>query len=193
AEEFAVSLDVNAVVAVFGMMTVTFLWQLADDLRAAHQIDTVDIPLAAEQRPGHILDIGIAAGGAAHYGAQVAAVERSSGNQFAQDVSEKTDSYRQEFSQNGVLAQTVSVGILDLKLTHAMCCPQLPGLEVISSHAAALLEFGGQFVEQVSVDADSGGDGSPGRSAGAEWDSEVVGKCIGRTERKNGKRDGRSS
>src|SRR5713101_2784614 len=106
AEQFAVGLDIDSVVFLtmtFMTMIVDFLRHPADDLRGADQIDAVDIPLAAEQRSGHILQISIAAGGAAHDGAQVAAIERSSGNQFAQDVSEKTDSYRQELGQQGTL------------------------------------------------------------------------------------------
>src|ERR1700676_1953657 len=121
-------------------MTVAFLRQLADDLRAADQIDALDIPLSSEQRSCHILQIGIAAGGAAHDGAQIAAVERSSGNQFAQDVSEKADSHRQELGQQGTLTQTASVRVLDLKLAHAMRRPQLPCLKVVGRHARTLLE-----------------------------------------------------
>ena len=115
--------------------------------------------MAAEQRSGHILYVGIAAGSAAHYGAQIVAVERRSGNQFAQNVAKKADSYCQEFSQRGALAQTASVGILDLEAAHAMSRPQLPGFEVVGGHARAILEFRGQFIEQVRVHANAGGDG----------------------------------
>src|SRR3979490_2825279 len=135
AEQFAVGLNVDSVffmtVTVMAMtfmtMPAAFLRQPADDFRAADQIDAVDIPLAAEQRSRDILQIGIAAGGAAHDGAQIAAVERSSGDQFAQDVSEKADSHRQEFRQQSTLPQTASVRVLGLELAHAMRRPQMPG------------------------------------------------------------------
>src|SRR6266849_4506573 len=197
-------------------MPVAFLRQLTDDLRAADQIDAVDIPLAAELRSGHILEIGIAAGGAAHDGTQIAAVERSSGNQFAQDVSEKADSHRQELGQQGTLTETASVRVLDLELAHAMRRPQLPCFKVVGGHAP-LLEFSSQFVEQVRVYPDSGGDSEVARGglaveilildsaerdapdfaidrdlsggAGAERNCQVVGKSIGGAERENGERD----
>src|ERR1700674_125511 len=176
------------------------------------------MPLATEQRSCHILQIGIAAGGAAHDRAQIAAVERSSGNQFAQDVSEKADSDRQELSQPRTLTRTASVRVLDLKRTHAMRRPQLPCFKVIGRHARTLLEFRSQLVEQVRVYADSGGDGEVARgglaveililnsaerdapdfaadcdlsrSARAERNREVMRESISGAERENGERNG---
>ena len=197
-----------------------FLRQPADNLRAADHIDAVDIPLAAEQRSGYILQIGIAAGGAAHDGAQIAAVERRSGDQFAQDVSEEADSHRQELGQQGVLTQTASIRVLGLELAHAMRRPQLPCFKIVGRHAP-FLEFRSQFVKEVRVYADSGGDGEVARgglaveilvlnsaerdapdfsidcdlsrSARAEGDCQVVRESVGGAERENGQRNWRAS
>src|SRR5712664_3323049 len=150
------------VMTTFMTMPGAFLRQPADDLRAADQIDAIDIPLAAEQRSGYILKIGIAAGGAAHDGAQIAAVERSSGDQFAQDVSEEADSHGHALGQQGVLTHTTSIRVLGLELAHAMRRPQLPCFKVVGRHAP-FLEFRSQFVKEVRVHADSGGDGEVAR------------------------------
>jgi hypothetical protein len=61
-----------------------FSGKLADNFRAADQIDAVDIPTAAEQPSGHVLQIGIAAGGAAHDGAQIGCGRATLRDEFAQ-------------------------------------------------------------------------------------------------------------
>src|SRR6202795_649518 len=66
-EQFAVGLDVDSVffmtmtgmAMTFMTMPAAFLRHPADDFRGADQINAIDIPLAAEQRSGHILQIGI--------------------------------------------------------------------------------------------------------------------------------------
>src|SRR5258706_1242843 len=99
--------------------------------------------------------------------------------------------------------------------------PQLPCFEIVGRHARAILELRSQFVEQVRVHADSGGDGEVTRGGlaveilvlnsaerdtpnfavdrdvsggtGAERNSQIVGETVGGAKRKNGKRHGRAS
>ncbi len=96
----------------------------------------------------------------------------------------------------------------------------MPGFQVIGSHARAILEVGGQFVEEVGIDADSrsngevAGHGLSGEIvifdaaqgdaahssvherargiAGAQRDGKIVGEGIGGAEGKNGESDGRA-
>src|SRR5258706_2251193 len=99
--------------------------------------------------------------------------------------------------------------------------PQLPCLEIVARHARAILELGSQFVEQVRVNADSGGDGEVARGglaieilvlnsaerdapyfaidcdlsrgARAERNRQVMRESIGGAEREDGESDGRPS
>ncbi len=164
------------------------------------------------------MEVGVAAGGAAHDGAEVGAVERCSGDEFAQDVAEEADSYGEKFGEQGALGRAGAVGVVNLEAAHIVGGPELPGFEVVGSHASAILEFGGEFVEEVGVDPDAGGDdevaggglavevfvldaakgnaaegsgdGGFGGVAGAKRDAEVVSESVGGAEGENGESDG---
>src|SRR5208282_2001972 len=134
-------------------------------------------------------------------------VERCSGDEFAQDVAEEADSYGEKFGEQGALGRAGAVGVVNLEAAHIVGGPESPGFEVVGSHASAILEFGGEFVEEVGVDPDAGGDdevaggglavevfvldaakgnaaegsgdGGFGGVAGAKRDAEVVSESVG--------------
>jgi len=123
----------------------------------------------------------------------------------------RTDPYCQKLGQQGTLTRAASIGVLDLELAHAMRRPQLPCFEVVGRHARTLLQFRSEFVEQMRVHTDSGGDrevacgglaveililNSAERdapdsavdcdlsgSAGAERNCQIVGESVGGAER----------
>ena len=48
-----------------------------------------------------------------------------------------------------------AIDVFRLKLTHAMCCPEIPGREVIAGHASLFFQIAIEFVEEMGIDPDT--------------------------------------
>src|SRR5277367_1452516 len=111
---------------------------------------------------------------------------------------------------------TVAIGVFDLKATHVIAGNQLQGLQVVSRHSRAVLEFCSEVVEKVCIHTHAGGDSKVTRGglafeilildsserdasnrafdrqlrgdARSKRNLQVVGESVRRSKRKNGER-----
>src|SRR5205814_2292846 len=160
-QQFAISFYIDASGAAF-----------TSNRTAVSQLNLWNLPFPPDQRACHIGKIHQAVVCLTHHQPQIAAPKVGAGSEFPKNTSKIPDTHCQQLSQVRPRFAASFNRELSGETLHSVAHPQVPGLQVVSSHTDLLFQPGRKRIEQVRVNSHSGSYGEV-TAGGAPLEVEI--------------------
>src|SRR5579862_6407180 len=132
---------------------------VASHLLGVDEVNTEDGEALAQQTANDVEQVHQSAGGAKKHESQIVAFQRRAGSKFLKNAPEIADADGEQLGDRSA----ARIGVTSLeevggKTHEGMGHPEMRCLSVIREHAQVFLDACTEFVKQMGVDANSGGD-----------------------------------